>query len=110
VQPVSVVYDRLAGLPTGRAARPLFAWYGDMDIGSHFWRLAQYKGLRCSVLLHQPMDPEQFASRKELAAAAFAIVADGAATLRQNRPITPSSPRDLGGIASVDPAAMPAFV
>ena len=33
VQPVSIVYDRLGGLPTGRAARPIFAWYGDMDIG-----------------------------------------------------------------------------
>ena len=31
IQPVSVVYDRLGGLPTGRASRPVFAWYGDMD-------------------------------------------------------------------------------
>lgn len=92
VQPVSVVYDRLAGLPTGRAARPLFAWYGDMDLGSHFWRLAQYKGLRASVLLHQPLDPETFSSRKALAAAAHAIVADGASTLRQNRPVAPPQP------------------
>ena len=38
IQPVSVVYDRLGGLPTGRASRPVFAWYGDMDIASHFWR------------------------------------------------------------------------
>ncbi len=102
IQPVSIVYDRLAGLPTGRAARPLFAWYGDMDIGSHFWRLAQHKGLRASILLHQPLDPEHFASRKELAAAAFAIVADGAATLRQNRPATPNSSH--GAVGSLSPA------
>lgn len=105
VQPVSVVYDRLAGLPTGRAARPLFAWYGDMDIGSHFWRLAQHRGLRASVLLHQPLDPEQFASRKDLAAAAWAIVADGAATLRQNRPIAPPMP----GLATPAGEPGPAF-
>jgi 1-acyl-sn-glycerol-3-phosphate acyltransferase len=91
VQPVSVVYDRLSGLPTGRASRPLFAWYGDMDIGSHFWRLAQHKGLRATVLLHQPLDPLQFASRKELASVCWKIVADGASTLRQNRPATPIS-------------------
>ena len=41
IQPVSVVYDRLGGLPMGRASRPVFAWYGDMELGSHFWRLAQ---------------------------------------------------------------------
>lgn len=106
IQPVSVVYDRLAGLPTGRAARPLFAWYGDMDIGSHFWRLAQYKGLRVSVLLHQPLDPEQFASRKALTAAVFAIVADGASTLRQNRPVAPPAPATVTDA----PDTAPAFV
>ena len=57
IQPVSVVYDRLGGLPTGRASRPVFAWYGDMDIASHFWRFAQHRGLRVSVLLHAPLDP-----------------------------------------------------
>ena len=40
----SVVYDRLGGLPTGRANRPLFAGYGDMDIASHFWRLTSIAG------------------------------------------------------------------
>jgi 1-acyl-sn-glycerol-3-phosphate acyltransferase len=89
VQPVSVVYDRLAGLPTGRASRPIFAWYGDMDIGSHFWRLAQHRGLRATVLLHTPLDPASFASRKELALATWHATADGAATLRQNRPARP---------------------
>ena len=52
IQPVSVVYDRLDGLPTGRASRPVFAWYGDMDLSTHFWRFAQYRGLRATILLH----------------------------------------------------------
>jgi 1-acyl-sn-glycerol-3-phosphate acyltransferase len=89
VQPVSIVYDRLAGLPTGRASRPLFAWYGDMNIGSHFWQLAQHRGLRATILLHAPLDPASFASRKELTRVVWQIAADGAATLRQNRPAKP---------------------
>ncbi|MBN8892096.1 MAG: 1-acyl-sn-glycerol-3-phosphate acyltransferase [Rhodospirillales bacterium] len=103
VQPVSVVYDRLGGLPTGRASRPLFAWYGDMDIGSHFWRLAQHRGLRATVLLHAPLDPAAFPSRKALALATWKAVADGASTLRQNRPAQPidAAPVDA---AAVQPA------
>jgi 1-acyl-sn-glycerol-3-phosphate acyltransferase len=89
IQPVSVVYDRLGGLPAGRASRPVFAWYGDMDIASHFWRLNQHVGLRVTVLLHAPMDPARFTDRKALAYAVWRIVADGASTLRQNRPAQP---------------------
>jgi lyso-ornithine lipid O-acyltransferase len=89
IQPVSVVYDRLGGLPAGRAARPIFAWYGDMDIVSHFARLTQHIGLRATVLLHAPLDPAQFADRKSLSQAVWQIVADGASTLRQNRPARP---------------------
>jgi len=105
VQPVSVVYDRLGYLPAGRAQRPLFAWYGDMDLASHFWRLAQYHGLRATVLLHPPLDPASFPSRKALAQATWTVVADGAAMLRQNRP--PPLPDAAGGNAQ--PARTPAY-
>lgn len=89
IQPVSVVYDRIGYLPTGKESRALFAWYGDMDLARHFWRLAQYRGLRVTVLLHAPLEPRAFADRKALAQAAWHAVADGAATLRQNRPARP---------------------
>lgn len=89
IQPVSIVYDRLGGLPAGRASRPIFAWYGDMDIASHFYRLAQYTGLRGTVVLHAPIDPVEFMDRKQLSQAVWNVVADGASTLRQNRPAEP---------------------
>ncbi len=92
VQPVSLVYDRLAGMPVGRTGRPMFAWFGNMDLARHFWRLAQWRGMRATVLLHEPLDPAEFGSRKELAAAAWQAVAVGAATLRQNRPAEPLRP------------------
>jgi 1-acyl-sn-glycerol-3-phosphate acyltransferase len=107
IQPVSIVYDRLGGLPTRRASRPVFAWYGDMDIASHFWRLGQHSGLRVTVLLHAPLDPARFPDRKALSQAVWRTVASGASTLRQNRPAEP-----LGAAESEAPAAAggePAF-
>ncbi|MCK8784859.1 1-acyl-sn-glycerol-3-phosphate acyltransferase [Roseomonas sp. NAR14] len=89
VQPVSVVYDRIGGLPAFRRDRPLYAWYGDMDIGTHFWRLARYAGARVTVVLHEPADPATLPDRKALAAAAGRVVAESAALLRQNRPAAP---------------------
>lgn len=89
IQPVSVVYDRIGGLPMLHANRSVFAWYGDMALAPHFWRLAQLSGCRASLLLHPPIDPRTLAGRKVLAQAAWQSVAEGAAMLRQNRPPRP---------------------
>jgi 1-acyl-sn-glycerol-3-phosphate acyltransferase len=92
IQPVSVVYDRLAGLPVGRSSRAIFAWYGDMSLAPHFWHLAAWRGKRVTLLFHTPLDPADFPTRKALSAATWQIVADGAAALRQNRPASPLNP------------------
>ena len=92
----------LAGLPTGRATRPLFAWYGDMELAPHAWGLLQYSGLGATVLLHTPLNPEDFPSRKALSQATWQAVADGASTLRQNR--IPRSPTAANAAAATEPA------
>ncbi len=100
VQPVSLVYDRLGGLPACRRDRPLFAWYGDMDIASHFWRLARRPGARATILLHAPINPADYSDRKALTAAVGGIVAEGASSLRQNRAPRPLAIGAGGMLAS----------
>jgi 1-acyl-sn-glycerol-3-phosphate acyltransferase len=85
VQPVSLVFDRLDGLPVGRINRAHFAWYGDMAIAGHAWTLLSRRSSGATVLLHPALDPAAFASRKALTDAAFAAVDAGAAALRQGR-------------------------
>ena len=85
IQPLSVCYDRLGGMPTRRSTRAIFAWYGDMNLASHFWRLAQSTGMRVTIKVHPAMDPLEYPNRKVLAQAAWDAVAGGAAALRQSR-------------------------
>ncbi len=99
IQPVSIVYDRLAGLPVGHSSRAVFAWYGDMELAPHVWRLAQWRGKRVTLLFHVPLDPAAYSSRKALSQAAWQIVADGAATLRQNRQAMPLSASQPASVA-----------
>jgi 1-acyl-sn-glycerol-3-phosphate acyltransferase len=89
IQPVSVVYDRLGGLPVGRASRAVFAWYGDMALVPHLFQVAQCKGKRVTLLFHASVEPADYPNRKALAAAVHGIIDQGAAELRQNRPARP---------------------
>ncbi len=102
IQPVSVVYDRLAGLPVSRSSRCVFAWFGDMDLVPHVWRIAQWRGKRVTLLFHTPLDPADYPSRKALSQATWQVVADGAAALRQNRPARPLA----GAVAAAAGAAV----
>src|SRR5260370_15808793 len=40
VQSVAIAYTRLDGIPLGRYWRPLFAWFGDLDLVPHLCPLA----------------------------------------------------------------------
>ncbi|GBR45896.1 lysophospholipid acyltransferase family protein [Gluconobacter roseus] len=86
IQPVSVVYDSLEGLPVGRSRRNVFSWYGDMDLAPHLWSFGQWRSMGASLMLHEPITPDDFRSRKELSQATFAAVNGGAAELRRGLP------------------------
>lgn len=79
VQPVSVSYVRFDGYPLGRTFRPLYAWYGDMDMMSHIFEALGVGTLTVAVQFHEPVTLAQFASRKELAVHCYQKVADGVA-------------------------------
>lgn len=85
VQPVTLVYDRLDGLPVRRADRPRIAWYGDMDLAPHFLQLARHRRLRATILFGTPVPPGAYESRKALTIALEQEIAASAAALRQNR-------------------------
>jgi 1-acyl-sn-glycerol-3-phosphate acyltransferase len=67
VQPVSVAYTKLDGLPIGRMLRPFFAWYGDMDLAPHLWRLLGLGRIEAVVEFHPPVLLADFPTRKALA-------------------------------------------
>lgn len=85
VQPVSVAYTRLDGMPIGRALRPYFAWYGDMTLAPHFWDVAGLGNATVDVVFHPPVTIEQHGSRKNLADYCFGVVATGVSLANAGR-------------------------
>jgi 1-acyl-sn-glycerol-3-phosphate acyltransferase len=85
VQPVSIAYTRLNGVPLGRGMRPFFAWYGDMDLLPHLWTVAALGQLTVVVEFHPPITLEEAGSRKALAATVHERVSRGLARANAGR-------------------------
>jgi len=67
VQPVSIAYTRLDGIPLVRNMRPHFAWYGDMHLVPHMLTLLGLGTVTAHVVFHEPIPGDAVSSRKELA-------------------------------------------
>lgn len=67
VQPLSIAYSKLQGMPMGRQFRPLIAWYGDMDLAPHLWSILREGALDVEVVWGPPMAIAADTDRKALA-------------------------------------------
>ena len=89
VQPVSIAYTRLDGMPLGRALRPFFAWYGAMSLAPHLWRMLGLGRLEVVVEFHPPTSLARCGSRKMLARYCEERIAEGLAGALSGRRETP---------------------
>lgn len=92
IQPVSVAYVGLYGLPMGRDMRPLVAWYGDMDLVPHLWEALKNGPIEAVVEFHEPLSLDEKADRKVLAAAAEKSVRRGHARALAGAPLEQTAP------------------
>lgn len=98
VQPVSIAYTRLDGMPIGRLYRPLFAWYGSADLAPHIWAMLGLGVVEVVIEFHPPALLADCGSRKALAAYCYARIAGGVAGALFGRPqpMPPSPARSAG--------------
>ena len=101
VQPVSIAYTRLDGLPLGRYLRPFLAWYGDMELGSHLWHAISLGRVTVVVEFHEPVTLEQFGSRRALSDYCYEVVSRGVAAALSGRPQPLLPPLATAAAASV---------
>ncbi|HEY8947694.1 MAG TPA: lysophospholipid acyltransferase family protein [Rhizomicrobium sp.] len=92
VQPVSVTYTGLHGIPMGRENRPLYAWYGDMELVDHLWEGLATGPVDMVIQFHEPLTVDQVGGRKNLARIVEAQIREGQALA-------------LAGLAGRKPAA-----
>jgi 1-acyl-sn-glycerol-3-phosphate acyltransferase len=67
LQPLSIGYTHINGLPMGRQHRPLVAWYGDIDFVPHFKEFLRRGAVDVVVTFGQPVPYNSVADRKTAA-------------------------------------------
>ncbi|HTR87860.1 MAG TPA: lysophospholipid acyltransferase family protein [Reyranella sp.] len=77
VQPVAIAYTKLDGIPLGRYWRPLFAWFGDLDLVPHLWQMVCLGETEAVVTFFPPVDIDKLGDRKKLAEFCFRQVSTG---------------------------------
>ena len=83
IQPVTIAYTHLNGLPMRRAMLPHIAWTGDMTLGPHAVDFMRLGRVAADVRLHPAVRAADFADRKALARHCEATIAAGyAAAMR----------------------------
>jgi 1-acyl-sn-glycerol-3-phosphate acyltransferase len=76
VQPVSLAYTHIDGLPIGREWRPFFAWYGGMDLGAHIRHVIALGRLTIQVTFHPPLGMTEIEAAQSTPSALRKLMAD----------------------------------
>jgi 1-acyl-sn-glycerol-3-phosphate acyltransferase len=96
IQPVSVAYVALNGIPMGHGLRPLVAWYGDMTLGPHLWQFSRLGRITVVVEFHPPVSLVTVGDRKNLTRHCSKAVSSGVEKALTGRAMAPEG-KDAGG-------------
>lgn len=66
IQPLSIAYTGLLGLPFGRRHRPLIAWYGDLDLLPHLAGVLRKGAIDVTVTWGEPTPFDENSDRKQV--------------------------------------------
>jgi len=85
-QTLALTYTKIYGLPLCRRGRYRIAWYGDMDLARHAWRLLGLGPIDAHIRIGPPVPLDQFPDRKALARYAEDKVRKDVAELLRGEP------------------------
>lgn len=77
VQPVTLAYTAINGMPMGRHMRALLSWMGDVDMVSHPWIVLGLGEVTVELTFHPPIRAGDCTDRKQMASLAEHAVRSG---------------------------------
>ena len=77
VQPVTIAYTRLNGLPITRERLPEIAWVGEAELWPHAVAFTALGRVRAELIFHEPVKVSDFADRKAISRHCHDVIAAG---------------------------------
>ena len=65
IQPISLSYNKLDGLPMNKFYKPFLAWFGGMALFSHLWKFLGLGTSEVKVTFHKAKKFSSFSNRKD---------------------------------------------
>ena len=88
IQPMTIAYTRLNGMPITRETLPDIAWIGDTELWPHAVEFCALGQVRAEVVFHAAIKVADFADRKALARHCHEVVAQGYLKLMRGEALT----------------------
>ena len=76
IQPISISYSKIDGMPVEKKFRPFFAWFGNMDLVSHAWKFLGLGLSEVDIKFHKPIKFNAFKNRKQASFICQNIISD----------------------------------
>ena len=77
IQPITIAYTGLNGLPVGLNERNIFAWFGDVGLVSHILNVLLAGPAEAVIIFHKPVTILEFNSRKGISEYCEEVISDG---------------------------------
>lgn len=103
VQPITVAYTEVNGMPLVRSQKPRVAWLGDVELFAHLQQLLSHGKIVVTVEFHDPITLEDANCRKELAR--YCEQQIGIGLERAHRAEFRHGPRDRVGVSGIEDTA-----
>jgi len=66
IQPITLLYSEINGIPINRWLKPVIAWYGDMELQPHLSTLVGLRSIKVKLIFSDPVKSKLFSNRKDL--------------------------------------------
>ncbi len=90
IQPLTLAYTGMLGLPLGRFLRPRVAWYGGMSMAPHLIGVARCGAIDVTLVWGEPVAFDETSDRKMIARALETAVRRQASSALRGRPAAPA--------------------